>query len=520
MALDILIKNGKIIDGLGTPAYEADGAIKNGRIEKIGFLGDPNAEITIDAGGLCVAPGFIDINNASDRYGTLLSHPDLESHLRQGVTTIIGGNCGSSLAPLTTGDIILNIQKWADVSKINVGWLTVAEFFSELEKRSPMLNFGMLVGHSTLRRDIARDEFRKLTEKEFAQTKRLLETALRQGASGLSLGLNYSHAKIAPPEELNGLVSILKKNQLLSVHLRDEGKNLYESVSEVVELAKKTEVGVEISHFKSIGRENWPAFGRSLALIEDASENIDINFDIYPYDATATVLYTLLPDWVAVGGRAKLVENLKNSDLKNKIVDELKNREGDYKNIIVASGNIDRIFVGKTVGEIARVRGGGIIETIIDLLVAADGKMVVFWPALSEDNFIAALKSPLSIIASDGAAYNLNDSYGGFLAHPRSFGCFARVLGRYVRGKKVIGLEEAVKKMTALPAAKANLVSRGALKPGYFADVAIFNSDSILDTATFDNPFQYPIGIHSVIINGRVALSDGKIKNQGLGRLL
>src|SRR3989344_331161 len=420
MALDILIKNGMVVDGLGRPAYRADIAIKNSRIKKIGFLGEPSAKTVIDASGLYVAPEFIDINNASDRYWTLFSHPDLESYLYQGVTTIIGGNCGSSLAPLVTGNIILNIQKWADVSRINVNWFTIKDFFEETKKRKPLLNFGTLIGHSTLRRNIVRDEFRRLTEKEFSQMKALLEKGLEEGALGFSTGLSYSHAKIAPPEEIIGLVSILKRGKIYSTHLRDEGKNLYESVLETIETARKTQAGVEISHFKAVGKNNWPLFDKSLTAIEKAAEEgMDINFDIYPYDSTATVFYTLLPDWITVGGRAKLIENLKNNDFKTKVIGELQGKEDEFEEIIVASGNIDKVFIGKTIGKIAGNQGGNIIETIINLLIAAEGKLVVFWPALSEENFIKALKSPLSIIASDGAAYNLNDTKDGFLAHPR-----------------------------------------------------------------------------------------------------
>ncbi len=520
MALDILIKNGTVVDGLGTPAYHADIAIKNGRIEKIGFLGEPSAKTIIDATGLYVAPGFVDINNASDRYWTLFSHPNLESHLYQGVTTIIGGNCGSSLAPLTTGNIILTIQKWADVSKINVNWLAVKEFFEEIKKRKLLLNFGTLIGHSTLRRDIVRDEFRKLTEKEFSQMRELLENGLKEGALGFSTGLNYSHTKIAPLEEITGLVSTLKRGKLYSTHLRNEGKNLYESVLETIETAKKTQAGVEISHFKVVGKNNWPLFDKSLEAIETAAQNLDINFDIYPYTSTATVFYTLLPDWIAVGGRAKLVENLKNNNFKNKVINELQGRENDFKEIIVASGNIDKVFIGKTIAEIAKNQGGSIIETIINLLIVADGKLVVFWPALSEENFIKALKSPLSIIASDGATYSINDAKNGFLTHPRSFGCFNRVLSRYVREKNILSLEEAIKKMTALPALKAGLAYRGVIEPKYFADIVIFNPELTKDMATFENPFQYSRGLHLVIINGRVALADGQIKNQALGQLL
>ncbi len=518
--LDILIKNGIVVDGLGTPAYHADVAIKDGKIKKIGFLGEPRAETTIDATGLFVAPGFIDINNASDRYWTLFSHPNLESYLHQGVTTIIGGNCGSSLAPLTTGEIILNIQKWADVRKINVNWFTVKEFFEEIKKKGLLLNFGTLVGHSTLRRGIVRDEFRVLNEKELLQMKELLKSGLMDGALGFSTGLNYSHVKMAPQEEITDLVSILKKGQIYSTHLRNEEEGLYESILETIETAKKTEASVEISHFKAVGKNNWPIFEKCLEAIEKAAENLDINFDIYPYDSTATVFYTLLPDWVAVGGRAKLIENLENSGLKTKIVSELQGKENELRKIIVASGNIDKVFIGKTIEEIAKNQGKGTVETIINLLLASEGKLIGFWQALSEENFIRALKSPHSIIASDGAAYNLADAKNGFLAHPRSFGCFSRILSRYVREKNILDLEEAIKKMTALPALKAGLSRRGVVEPDYFADIVIFNPELLKDTATFENSFQYSVGVNTVIVNGRIALFQGQVKNQSLGQLL
>jgi N-acyl-D-amino-acid deacylase len=518
---DVLIKNGLVVDGLGTPAFEADIAIEGDRITKIGFLGEPKAVLTIDASGLCVAPGFIDINNASDRYFTLFDHPNMESFLRQGVTTIIGGNCGSSLAPLTGGNAILNIQKWADISKINVDWLTVKEFFEKLKIKKPILNFGTLAGHSTLRRGIVNDEFRELTDKETRQMKHLLEGALKDGALGFSTGLTYSHVKMTPPREVLEMVSAIGPKKLYSAHLRDEGEYLFRSVLEAIEIARMGNFNLEISHFKSAGKENWPLFDQSLQAIENAArEGLNINFDVYPYTYTITVFYTLFPDWVAVGGRAKLVENLKNRDIRAKLVLEIKNREEEFRYAIIASGNIDKSLMGKTIDEIARNQDLSVSEVVVNLLVAAEGKLNVFWPAISEENLIKALQSPLSIIASDGAVYNLNDGKSGFKVHPRSFGCFPRILSRYVREKNIISLEEAIKKMTALPALKIGLTGRGVIKKGHFADLTIFNRKTIKDLATFENPFQYSQGVSSVIVNGQVVFNNGKINNPGAGRIL
>lgn len=521
MALDILIKNGIIVDGVGTPAYHADIAIKDGKIEKIGFLGEPSAKTVIDATGQCVAPGFIDINNASDRHWALFSHPDMESYLYQGVTTVIGGNCGSSLAPLTSGNVIASIQKWADIRQINVNWFTLKEFFTEFKRKNLFLNFGTLIGHATLRRGLIKDEFRELTEKELAQMKHLLLEALAEGALGFSTGLVYSHAKAATEKEIASLISVLGPHKIYSSHLRDEEGNLYESVLEAIEMAKKTKTNIEISHLKSVGKKNWGSFDKVLEAIDRAAEEgININFDIYPYASTATVFYTMLPDWIAVGGRMKLVENLKNPELKKRAMEEMSGKEKDFSDIVISSGSIDKTFIGKTIGMISKNQDTGILETVINLLTAAEGKLIVFWPSLSEENFVKALKNPLSIIASDGAAYNLDDAREGYLAHPRSFGCFPRVLSRYVREKSIIGLEEAIKKMTALPALKVGLSYRGVIRQGFFADITIFNPDIVKDLASFENPFQYTQGIHSVIINGQVALSGGKIQNKGQGQLI
>ena len=521
MALDILIKNGTVIDGMGTPMYRADVAVKNGNIAKIGFLGKQSARTTIDAAGFFVTPGFIDINNASDRHWTLMSHPNMESMIYQGVTTIVGGSCGSSLAPLTNGNIIANIQKWSDISQINVNWLTVKELFEEIKKKKLLLNFSTLVGHATLRRNIVKDEFRELTGAEIAQMKHLLKMALNDGARGFSTALNYSHAKVAAKEEITELISLLKPNQIYSAHLRDEENSVYESVLEAIEAAKQNKTNLEISHLKVIGKENWPLFDKCLeAIHKAAADGLNINFDIYPYATTASVFYTLLPDWVAIGGRAQLVENLKNSEIRTKIIAEMKPKEKKFNDIIIAFGNIDKTFVGKTLENIAKNQGTGILEAMINLLIAAEGKLVVFWPSLSEENFVKALKSPLSIVASDGAAYNLQDAEEGYMPHPRSFGCFTRVLSRYARDKKVISWEEAIKKITALPALKVGFTDRGILKDGFAADIAIFNPEALKDLATYENPFQYSQGVSGVIVNGQVALSGGEIKNYGLGRLL
>ncbi|OGD30789.1 hypothetical protein A2833_00015 [Candidatus Azambacteria bacterium RIFCSPHIGHO2_01_FULL_44_55] len=522
MALDILIKNGVVLNGLGSPAFHADVAVKDGRIQKIGFLGEPASKTRIDASGRFVAPGFIDINNASDRHWSLFDHSKLESFLHQGVTTIIGGNCGSSLAPLVRGNTIASIQKWAKVEKINVNWLGMGEFLEQARKQRLALNFATLVGHSTLRRGMIREEFRELTEKETAQTQFLLEKAIEEGALGFSTALNYSHAKAATFDEIVKLSGIATKHKkVYSSHLRDEGGGLISAVKEVIESARAAGASLQISHFKSVGRDNHQFFETALSMIEKAGdEGLNINFDLYPYAVTTSVIYTLLPDWVAVGGRAQLVANLGSPDVRARVIFEMKPNEEEIKNIVIASGAIDKTFIGRTLAQIAQNQGVGVSEALINTLAVAGGRIIGFWPALAEENIIRGLKSSFSLIASDGAAYNLDDARAGYLVHPRSFGTFPRILARYVRDKKIMSWEEAIKKMTALPALKFGLSQRGVIKPGFIADITIFNPETVQDLATYENPFQYANGIDAVIINGNVALLAGKISDKNFGSII
>lgn len=301
---DILIKNGTIIDGSGEKSFKADVAVKKDKVRKIGRLGRARARTVIDAKRLYITPGFVDIHNHSDGYWTLFTIPSLESMLRQGVTTIIGGNCGSSLAPLARESMIVSIQKWADINEVSVNWLSMNEFLNVLEKRKIGVNFGTLVGHATLRRGLIGEEFRKLKPEEMKMMERMLEDALKQGAFGLSTGLAYSHAKIASIEEIIKLAKVVKKERgIYTSHIRGEAKELVPAIKETLSIAKKAKISTEISHLKAMGKKNWPSFPRVIEMIESASRRskININFDVYPYTVTGSVLYILLPDWVAEG---------------------------------------------------------------------------------------------------------------------------------------------------------------------------------------------------------------------------
>jgi len=523
---DILIKNGTVIDGSGesNKKFKADIAIKKEKIKKIGNLEKAKAKLIIDARGNYITPGFIDIHNHSDSYWTLFTIPNLESILQQGVTTIIGGNCGSSLAPLVKGDVIISIQKWANMNEVNVNWLTMAEFLDVLEKRKIGINFGTLVGHATLRRGIIGEDFRKLKPKEMEIMGKLLKDALKDGAFGLSTGLAYSHAKIASTEEIIKLAKIVQKNDgIYTSHIRGEAEELIPAIEEVLNVAKKTKVSVEISHLKAMGKKNWSNFPKVIEMIDKArNQGLNVNFDVYPYTVTGSVLYILLPDWIGEGGKKMLLKRLRDPIIKNKVIKEMQESQPyEYNKVVIAISPADKTFIGKKITEIAQTQEVSIEEAIINILIASEGRVITFIETLSENNLKLALKHPLAFIGSDGSGYDVNYyKRKKELVHPRCFGAFPKVLGKYVRKEKLMSWEEAIYKMTGGPAEKIGLKKRGILKKGNFADITIFNPETVIDRATFENPFQYPHGIEYVIVNGKIAVDKEKCTGRMAGKVL
>lgn len=519
---DIIIKNGTIIDGTGKPMFKADIGIKEDRIVKIGQLHDESGETEIDATDRLVCPGFVDVNNHSDTYWRIFLNPDLESMVYQGVTTIIGGSCGSSLAPLANADTISSIQKWTSTSRINVNWLTMDEFLDVAETKELSINFGTLVGHGTLRRGLLKDEMRNLTEEELAVMKRMLADSLESGALGMSTGLIYTHAKLASREELIELAKIVKKyNRVYTTHVRGEKEELIGAIDEALEVAKNSGVKLHISHLKAMGEKNWNLMGEALGLIDRARERgVDVSFDVYPYTNTGSVLYTLLPDWISEGGRRAMLHRLKDPVLRAKAIDEMKKSGFNYSKVEIAISPLNKTLTRKSIAEIAESQGKSIEEAVVDTLIASEGMVITSMEVLSEENVEKAIAHPLSIIASNGAGYNLEHAKSGELVHQRSFGTFPRVLSKYVAGKKLLSWEEAIRKMTSFPAEKFGVEKRGKLQEKYFADIAIINKDKIKDLATKENPYQYSQGVEEVIVNGKIILSEGKYLGEKNGSIL
>ena len=519
---DIIIKNGTVIDGTGSHMRKSDIGIKEGKIQEVGDLQNEKADQVIDAMGSYVTPGFIDITNHSYTYWRIFSNAGLESMLFQGVTTIVGGNCGSSLAPLVDHDIIRSIQKWVDVESINLNWLNMKEFLEEVEDNKIGLNFGTLVGHSTLRRGIIRDEVRDLSSHEFREIKKLLRGALRDGALGFSTGLVYTHAKLADIDEIIELAKIVKKfDGVYATHIRDESGNLIDALKEAIEIARQSGVKLEISHLKAVGEKNWPRMREAISLIETARGNgIDVNFDVYPYTSTGSVLYILLPDWVSEGGKKMMLNRLRDPKTKARVIEEMKTNDVDYSKVIISISPLNKTLSRRGITDIAASQDKSVEEAIIDILVASDGRVVTTMEVLSEKNMQKAIQHPFSIISSNGSGYDLEYKKSGDLVHPRNFGAFTRVLEKYVKNDRVLGWEEAIHKITGKPAEKYGIKMRGTIEKGNFADLAIFDPNTIKDLSTFENPYQYAKGMSHVIINGEAIIEEGKYNGKKAGQVV
>lgn len=519
---DIIIRNGTIIDGTGKPMYRADVGIYEDRIKKIGDLHDEKAEREIEAYGKMVVPGFIDVNNHSDTYWQMFLCPNLESLVSQGITTIVGGNCGSSLAPLTSSKNIETIQKWADIKKVNVNWLTLDEFFNNLKENKLAVNFATLIGHGTIRRGILGDEPRNLNPKELNFLKETLSKCFKSGALGMSTGLVYTHARLASEEELRELAKVVATyNGVYTSHIRGEAEDLIESMEEALKIAQSTKVKMHISHLKAMGEANWPKMDEALAIIDHAKVlGIDITFDVYPYTNTGSVLYALLPSWISEGGKKMMIARLKDPVIRAKVIEEMKQSNFDYAKVEISISSLDRTLARRKISDIALSQEKSIEDAVIDILIASDGRVIASMDILSENNIRKAISHPLSIISTNGSGYNVFHVESGEMVHPRCFGTFTKVLSQYVAREGLLSWEDAIKKMTGLPAQKFGLEGKGLLAEGYGADVVIFESTRLNSPATKDNPYQYSEGIDYVIVNGKVTLEDGKVLWERYGKIL
>jgi N-acyl-D-amino-acid deacylase len=396
------------------------------------------------------------------------------------------------------------------------------EFLSEVEKKRLSVNYATMVGHGTLRRGLVGDEVRDISPAEMDAMKKMLTRALKEGAFGVSTGLVYTHAKLASSREIAELAEIVKKyDGVYATHIRGESHELIRAVEEAIRIAQETGVKMQISHLKVMGKKNWPLMEEALDLIETARTNgVDVNFDVYPYTATGSVLYVLLPDWVSEGGRNMMLARLRDSDVRKQVIKEMRHSDYDYSKITVSISSLDKTLNRKRIADIARAQEKSVEDVVIDILIASDGRVITMMDVLSEKNVDKAVQNPFSIIASNGSGYAIDHRGTGEVVHPRNFGSFPRVLATYVRDRGVIGWEEAIYKMSGHPAEKFGLSGRGSIKKGNCADIVVFDPKRIRDNATAENPYQYASGIEWVLVNGVPTIEKGAMNGARAGEVL
>ena len=497
-AFDLVIRNGLVVDGTGAPARVAAVGIRDGRVVAVGDLGRARAGRTIDATGLVVAPGFIDVHTHVDE---MAGQPAIPHFVRMGVTTVVAGNCGSSASD-------------------------VAAAFTAIEAARPAVNFATLVGHNTVRRAVMGTENRQATPDELRRMEALVDQAMADGAVGFSTGLQYVPGTYAETAEIVALARVAgRRGGVYATHMRNEGTSLEEAVAEAIGVAEQAQCPLEISHLKVDAPSRWGASARALAMIDAArARGLRVNADQYLYDAASSSLGIRFPSWVLEGGQERIAERLDDDATWEKIRAEMREliRERgleDYAFARIAEYRADRSLNGLTIPEAAqKVLGGADLATQQELMrrmLRAGGASMVYH-FMSDDDLHRILRHPMVSIASDSGL----NTFGEGVPHPRGYGNAVRVLGRYVRELKVLTLEEAVRKMTTLPADQCGFADRGRLAPGMAADVVVFDAGTVADRATYANPHAYPVGIVHVLVNGVAVVDDGEQTAARPGRAL
>src|SRR6516225_2068839 len=515
MTRELLIRGGTVIDGSGRPGDTSDIAVRDGRIAEIGRSLAAGTARTIDAEGLAVAPGFIDIKTHSDF--TLPINPKAESKVRQGVTTEIVGHCGFSVAPVLPG----KAQLLADYLSGGAPWLQFREMtFPEYLDTFPAVavNTGMLVGHNTLRLIVMGLEDRAPTDVELSQMSALLEDGLRAGALGMSSGLFTPPGSFAKPDEMRALCIMLKKYKAAYfTHVRDESNKVMEAVKEAIDIARATGVHVEIVHLKCSGVDNWGKAAQILDTIAAArKEGCDVDCDAYPYTAGANPLKNLLPGWVQIGGNQAMLVRLAQQETRARIRIEIAEhglnnwgRIPSWDGVQISISPRLPKTAGQTVAALAAMRKCDPIDQICDHLIVDNGATRVVVTSISEDDIRTIIRSPTALVGSDGNCVATYGIVSQGMPHPRFYGTFPRIIGHYVRDERLIPLEQAIYKMTGGSAKALKLRDRGLLMVGYRADLAIFDPDDFHDQATYADPHRYPSGARTtVIVNGTVVVEN------------
>jgi N-acyl-D-amino-acid deacylase len=527
---DVLIRNGHVVDGTGSPWYAADIAIRDGHIAAIGHLGAATAKQTIDAAGMTVAPGFIDMLGQSEE--SILVNPHLPSKIYQGITTEITGE-GGSAAPLT--DAIRNADRAGyEHYKIDPSWNTFREFFARIEKQGMGINMASYVGATQVRRAVIGDGDRAPTPAELDRMKTLVRDAMRDGAVGVSSSLQYAPAPYATTEELIALAAEgAKLGGIYATHMRSEGDAIIPALDEAIRIGREAHVPVEIWHLKAAGLQNWGRMAEIVAHIDEARRSgVEIGANTYAYPAWYNTFSAFIPPWAHDGGDAKLIERLKDPATRARIRKDMETPATTWDNewrdipgpeaILVGVVQNPKLLPlqGKTIAEIAKLWNKDPLDTIFDLLIEDNAATEVAVFGMSEPDVRLALQQPWVSVCNDSHGTAPDGLLGQEHPHPRAYGTFPRILRKYVREDGALTLPDAIRKFSALPAAHLRLADRGVIKAGMWADIVVFNPDNIMDLATFDKPNQLSDGMQYVLVNGVPVIDHGRMTNALPGKVV
>lgn len=527
---DVIIRNGNIYDGSGRKSYKADLAISGDTIAAIGDLSKFTGKTEVDANGLAVSPGFINMLSWANE--SLIKDGRSLSDLMQGVTTEIMGE-GWSMGPLNGKMKQEGLEQQGDI-KYKIEWTTLGDYLTFLQNKGISCNVASFVGTGTVRIYVLGYEDRAPNKQELEQMKGLVRQAMEEGALGIGSSLIYAPDFYAKTDELIELCKVASEYGGMYIsHIRSEGDDIFNALNELIRISKAANLPAEIYHIKAAGKSNWNKLDSVFAIIENAQrEGLKISADMYTYNASATGLDASMPPWVQEGGLKEWKKRLQDPKIRMRVIEEMKTPTTKWENSYLGAGSPDRILLvsfkndslkyltGKTLMEVAKLRGKAPEETAMDLVIDDDSRVGCIYFSMNEENIRKKIAKPWISFGSDEASLAPEGVFLKSNPHPRAYGNVPRLLGKYVREEKIISLEEAIRRLTSFPAENLKLKKRGKLQPGYFADVVVFDPNKIIDKATFDKPHQLAVGVHSVFVNGVQVIKDGEHTRKFSGRAL